>query len=532
MVANSLPPADRGGWIITLAVLVGVGAWTLLIIVLPELRFLEPLPRFRLAIEAAGVLLAFLTAALAYVQFSMTGSRRWKLIAVAFGLLALNRLTFGMLVSPQAIAPQTAVYLWTAARLLVGGLLVAAALGDTEARPVGHPLRVFLRVVLAGVIALVALELLIYLIRDSLPPLFISGSPISPEQVTGALEGLTGAALLLALAGTALYLLAAGALLARKRSPEIVPAWLAPALVLAAFSHIHYALVPTVFTTSYVSTGDLLRLAFSATLLLGLIWEVRRIYLLERARGAETEAAYRAERIRTRELEELDRAKAELFGILTHELLHPVAALRGFAVTLRRYWRDLDDDGRVGILERLETESLRLRDLAEHASSALHLDTDLFSLAVREEDAAQLVQEAAEITDALGGRLKVEVQTGVHGLVLSADRARIMQVFRNLLSNAEKYSEPRTAIELRAEVSNGEVVFSVIDQGPGIPVEEHPRLFQRFSRLATFGREAVRGSGLGLYISRRIVEAHGGRIWVESESGRGSVFRFSLPANG
>jgi signal transduction histidine kinase len=116
--------------------------------------------------------------------------------------------------------------------------------------------------------------------------------------------------------------------------------------------------------------------------------------------------------------------------------------------------------------------------------------------------------------------------------VLSADRARIMQVFRNLLSNAEKYSEPRTAIELRAEVSNGEVVFSVIDQGPGIPVEEHPRLFQRFSRLATIGREAVRGSGLGLYISRRIVEAHGGRIWVESESGRGSVFRFSLPANG
>jgi signal transduction histidine kinase len=366
-------------------------------------------------------------------------------------------------------------------------------------------------------------------IREFLPPLFTSGSPMSPDQLTGAVGGLTSTALFLAVAGTALYLLAAAALLARRRGPEVVPTWLAPALVVAAFSHIHYALVPTVLTTSYVSTGDLLRLAFSATLLLGLIWEVRRVYLLERARGAEAEAAYRAERIRTRELEELDRAKAELYGILTHELLHPVAALRGFAVTLHRYWRDLDDDRRIEMLDRMETASLRLRDLAEHASRALHMATDVFTLAVREEDPAELIREAAEVTDALGDRLKVEVQSGVHGLVLSADRARIMQVFHNLLSNAKKYSEPATTIELRAEISNREVVFSVIDEGPGIPREEHPRLFKRFSRLATPGSEAVRGSGLGLYISRRIVEAHGGRIWVESEPGEGSAFRFALP---
>jgi signal transduction histidine kinase len=528
MVANGLARV-RGAWLVTLAVLLGAGTWTLLISVLPQLRFVEPLPRFRLAIEAAGVLLAFLTAALAYVQFSLTGSRRWMLIAVAFGLLALNRLTFGMLVGPRVMGPETDVYLWTAARLLVGGVLLAAALGDPEPRRVEPPLRVFLPVLISGIGALVVVESLVYLLRDDLPDLFTSGSDIAMDLLTGRVPSLTGTALLLAVVGTALYLLAAGALLVGRRGREIAHVWLAPALVLAGVSHIHYALVPTVLSSSYVSTGDVLRMGFSATLLVGLISEVRRVYVLERARRAEAEAALHAERIRTHQLEELDRAKAELFGIVTHELLHPVAALRGFAVTLQRHWRDLDDDRRAEMLDRLDTASVRLRDLAEHASTAVHMDTDVFALATREEDAAELIREAADVTDALGGRLKIEVRPGVHGLVLSADRARIMQVFNNLLSNAGKYSAPATVIEVRAEVNDGEVVFSVIDEGPGIPADQQRRLFQRFSRVATLGTDAVPGSGLGLYICRRIVEAHGGRIWVESEPGRGSAFRFTLP---
>jgi signal transduction histidine kinase len=526
MVAPRLPRSDRGPWAITVAVFVAVGAWTLLIVAVPDMRFVVSLPTFRLSIEATGALLAFLTAAIAYLQFSLTGSRRWMLIAVAFGLLALNRVAFGLVVAPDVTGSKTDVYLWTAARLLIGGLFVAAALSGAGPSPPAHPFRLFVRVALAAVVGLVALDSLLYALRASLPPLF-TGPPTSPGQVAGG-GSLTGIGLLLALGGTVVYVVAGGALITRTRGPEVIPSWLPPALVVAAFSHIHYALAPTVFT-SYVSTGDFLRLGFSATLLVGLLWEVRRVYLLERARAADAEAAYRAEAARTRELEELDRAKAELFGILTHELLHPVAALRGFAVTLQRHWGHLDEARRDEMLERMAAESGRLRDLAEHASSALHMETEMFALSARKEDPVDLVREAARSTDGLGGRLKVEVQLGPQNGAVMADRARVMQIFQNLLSNANKYSEPDTPIELRVEGGDGEVVFSVIDEGPGIPSEDQPRLFQRFSRLTRGGREEVHGSGLGLYISRRIAEAHGGRIWVDSEPGGGSAFRFTLP---
>jgi signal transduction histidine kinase len=518
--------STRGTWVITVGVLMAVGTLTVLIVALPQLRFVVSVPRFRLSLEAGGALLAFLTGALAYLQFSLTGSRRWMLIAVAFGLLAVNRVTFGIVVPPGVIGSQTDVYLWTTARLVIGGLLVAASFGDAGSRSPGRPLRVFATVAVGAVVGVALVEWLVYAFRESLPSLFVAGPPSSAEQLSGV-GGLTPTAWLIALAGTALYLVAAGALLTRTRRPEPAPTWLPSALVIAGFSHIHYALAPTVFT-SYISTGDLLRLAFSAILLVGLLYEVRRVYLLERARASELEVAYEAERARSMELEAVDRAKAELFGIVTHELLHPVAALRGFALTLKRYWRQLDQARRDDMLERLATASVHLRDLAEESAAAIRLETDMFSVAMRHERAVDLVRRAAEVSHELGGRLNVRVAPGAEEAVVDADPARVMQVFRNLLSNAVKYGDAGTPVELAVERDRSEVVFSVIDQGPGISPEDVPRLFQRFSRLSAPGQEGVRGAGLGLYICRRIVETHGGRIWVDSEPGTGSTFRFAL----
>jgi signal transduction histidine kinase len=524
MVVAREARSNRGIWAITVGVLVAVGLLTVLIVAVPQLRFVVSVPRFRLSLESAGGLLAFLTAALGYLQFSLTGSRRWMLIAVAFGLLAVSRVTFGIIVPPRVIGSQTDVYLWTAARLVIGGLLVAAALGDAGWTTPGRPLRTFMTVGFGAAVGLAALEGLVYAFRGSLPPLFASGPPTSAEQLSGV-GGLTATAWVIAFTGTTLYLVAAGALLTRTRRPELVPIWLPPALVVAAFSHIHYALAPTVFT-SYVSTGDLLRLAFSTILLVGLLYEVRRVYLLERARASEAEVAYEAERARAMELEAVDRAKAELFGIVTHELLHPVAALRGFALTLKRHWRRLDEPRREEVLERLVTESLHLRDLAEEGAAAVHLESDVFSMSIRHERAADLARVAADAGEELGGRLNVRVEPEADEAVVAADRTRVMQVFRNLVSNAVKYAG--VVVELTVERDGSEVVFSVIDRGPGIAPEDVPRLFQRFSRLSAPGQGSVRGAGLGLYICRRIVESHGGRIWVESEPGTGSAFRFAL----
>ena len=108
-----------------------------------------------------------------------------------------------------------------------------------------------------------------------------------------------------------------------------------------------------------------------------------------------------------------------------------------------------------------------------------------------------------------------------------ADYARLERILINLLSNALKYSDPGTPVRLRAWQQDGQVVVAVSDQGRGIAPEEIPHLFERFYRTA--GARKAEGIGLGLYITRILVEAHGGRIWVESEVGKGSTFSFSLP---
>jgi signal transduction histidine kinase len=100
----------------------------------------------------------------------------------------------------------------------------------------------------------------------------------------------------------------------------------------------------------------------------------------------------------------------------------------------------------------------------------------------------------------------------------------------NLLSNAAKFSAADQPIELELSVQAGELVVSVRDHGPGIAPEHHEAMFGRFARLPQPEGTGVRGTGLGLYISRRLVEAQGGRIWIESDLGRGATFRFALPA--
>ena len=110
---------------------------------------------------------------------------------------------------------------------------------------------------------------------------------------------------------------------------------------------------------------------------------------------------------------------------------------------------------------------------------------------------------------------------------IKADLDRLERVFLNLISNALKYSPGGSPVLIKAEARNGEVLMSVIDQGPGIAPQELPRVFERFFRTGEARR--AEGLGLGLHISKLLIEAHGGRIWVESEEGKGSTFHFTLP---
>ncbi|HXF58090.1 MAG TPA: sensor histidine kinase [Actinomycetota bacterium] len=251
-----------------------------------------------------------------------------------------------------------------------------------------------------------------------------------------------------------------------------------------------------------------------------------RTLALDRAR-AELAAAYEAERARVKDLEELDRRKAELSRMLTHDFMHAIASLRTYASTLIDRWEQLEDTRRLEVVLWIERGATRLRDLAEHSAALMQLDTDSLTLTTRPERAGDLAREASDSLPELAERLQVVAEGEAEEALVRADTPRVLQALRNLLINAERYSPPGTPIELRIRDGGAEVVYTVTDHGPGIAPEDLPRLFRRFSRLDN--SRDVPGSGLGLYIARRIAEAHGGRIWVESRVGEGSSFSLALP---
>ena len=514
----------------SILVMLAVGApllvITLLMLVRPALRLSVELPRARLPLETFGTMTAFLTAALAYLRYSTSGRRTSLFLGAAFIVLGTNQLVFGVIVPLEVVGTDVESLFWIAGRLIAGALLVVGVVRGATVGWERPSRRRFLLVSVLSLAALAAVEAILWAFRGSLAPAAADGAvSAAPGSLPSPFEALLG------LSGALLYLAVAVGFTVTEGMEDRFSRWLGPALVVAAFSHLLIMLHPTAFTDR-VSPGDVLRLAFHLILLLGLVQDARRTYLTERYRARELAAAYDAERGRARQLEELDRARAELFGVLTHELVNPVSILHGFTVTLSKRWPELPDERRLEIIRRMARESTRLRDLTQEAATATLVDTEGFFLAVRAESAAEIAAEAAGLVDGAEERLDLRIVPGAADVVVAVDRARILQVIRNLLSNAVKYSPDGTPIRLNVVEAGKEIVFEVVDRGSGVAEEDVPRLFHRFTRLSAAGSEHVPGSGLGLYISRRIVEAHGGRIWVTSEVGVGSTFAFAVPRFG
>ncbi len=499
--------------------------WTALIATTHVAGFGVGWSRTRLSPESIGLVTTVLTAVLVSLRYAASGSDRLLYLALAFVVLALTQLILGLSIGETTGSPvQVDVYMWAAGRMAAGALFILAGVAGAAHRA---STGAFLRWAAGVVVALGLIDLLIWAFRNGLPSLFASSGTIA-LPTAGPLPGLTGVDFFLGAVGAGVYVTAAVLFLRPFRSPPPEAWWLGPGLLIAAFAHLHYMLYPVVLSES-VSTGDVLRLLFSAVLLGGVAWEIRRLIVSEQERSAALEQLYASEQLRVHELEEVERGKAEMFSVLTHELAHPVAAIRGFVMTLSSRWKHLDDATRNRALQRMDHESKRLRDLAEEVVSVSRLDAPGFSVTLRPERVRDLIREAAGGAVDVEDRLAIKMDDAAGAAVVNIDRARLLQVFRNLLSNAVKYSPNGAPVELEVELGPGEMVFAVKDQGPGIPAEDIPRMFLKFSRLHRTGEEEVGGSGLGLYISRRIVESHGGRVWAESEVGKGSEFVFTLP---
>jgi signal transduction histidine kinase len=236
-----------------------------------------------------------------------------------------------------------------------------------------------------------------------------------------------------------------------------------------------------------------------------------------------------ASRVRARE--EATRLKEDFLSAAAHDLKTPLTTVVAQAEFLeRRATREPTAAADVAGIRRIVRESKRLAGLVSDLLDATRLEQGRLVGEREPVDVATLAQEISARDGGDPSLCQVEASAPVVGVY---DRRRVEQLFQNLIENARKYSPERTPITVKVWQQDGEARVAVADSGIGIPAADLPRIFERFSRASNVDDRRFHGMGLGLFICRGIVEEHGGRIWVESEVGRGSTFHVALPiANG
>jgi signal transduction histidine kinase len=237
--------------------------------------------------------------------------------------------------------------------------------------------------------------------------------------------------------------------------------------------------------------------------------------------------AYERERAASAQLAAADRQKSEFLAMVSHELRTPLTAVKGFVDTVLLHWDRLSEERRRELLTRA----------SGNADELARLVGQLLDFARVEADRVEVSPEPMATAEAIGGvlrdlapvvddhRVELDVEPG---LMMLADPDAFSRVLVNLLTNAVKFSAPGSRVAIEAVREGDDVVVSVADEGVGIAPEDRARIFDRFYQSADT-ELSRRGTGIGLAIARRFTELQGGRIWVESEPGRGSTFSFTVP---
>ena len=230
------------------------------------------------------------------------------------------------------------------------------------------------------------------------------------------------------------------------------------------------------------------------------------------------------------DLRKLERVRRDFVANVSHEFKTPLTAIQGFAETLLSGAMD-DPQNRVRFLQIILEHSRRLARLTDDLLELSKMDADRLDLEVDRLSVLQLVQSCVETAQRVATekhlRVSVNLPSSVPDIV--ADRRRLAEVLQNLLDNAMQYTPSGGEIVVSVSSDRQEVTFTVSDTGIGIPQVDQPRIFERFYRVDVARSREVGGTGLGLSIAKHLVEAHGGRIWVESEVGHGSQFYFTVP---
>ena len=218
-------------------------------------------------------------------------------------------------------------------------------------------------------------------------------------------------------------------------------------------------------------------------------------------------------------------ARDELMGLVAHDLRNPLGAITMKAALITK---TATSDAARRNAESIENVARRMESLIKSLLDVATLEAGRFSLTRGACDVDGLLHEILDLFSNLAGskRVRLHAEVTEHGLVIDADRDRVLQVLSNLVGNALKFVPQGGEVKLSIQRQHQAARFAISDTGPGIAASDVPRLFDRFWK-----RQAS-GTGLGLFIAKGIVDAHGGRIWAESQPGHGATFSFELPLVG
>jgi signal transduction histidine kinase len=256
--------------------------------------------------------------------------------------------------------------------------------------------------------------------------------------------------------------------------------------------------------------------------------ERRKLFEAERAARTEAEAVQRLLSEQNDRLRELDRLKDEFVSLVSHELRTPLTSIRGYVELLL-------DDGDTSadqrrFLEIVERNSSRLLELVGDLLFLAQIEAGKLAIEIGTVDLNRIVEECVETSSPAADAREIELIARLERLPrIQGDRARLAQVLDNLVSNAIKFTPRGGRVEVRLSEENGSAVVEVEDSGLGIPEAEQAQLFERFFRSSTAAAHAIPGTGLGLTITKAIVERHGGLIEVESIEDVGTTVRVRLP---
>ena len=242
-----------------------------------------------------------------------------------------------------------------------------------------------------------------------------------------------------------------------------------------------------------------------------------------RERTQELEIAYG-------QLKEVDRLKSDFLSLVAHELRTPLTSICSFSEILLSY-RDIDSSQMSRFLRIINEEGERLTRLVNQVLDLSRIESGKMDWHFDRQAIGEVISSAFEIAEPLAARggitLGVEVEDGLPPVW--ADRDRIMQVLTNLLSNAVKMSPAGEVVRVSARRDGGMILVQVRDSGPGLDSNSKNIIFEKFGRIDNYPTGKSEGAGLGLFISKQIVEHHGGRIWVDSMPGKGATFNFTMP---